>query len=159
MPPNAITRFGKTRGSPEHYFRVQVSWDAGKSWENALVMKRDDGEGTDRYDRPYRVEWAATTELEQEAEAALSRLEERYSAKHTKYELRKLLKGVPRHHVPRDAEIPADLGVRIATAPFRFERHYGPLDAWEREADAAARRRAGITAEPANDSGTRGAWV
>ena len=155
MPSNAITRFGKTRGSHEHYFRVQVSWDGGKSWGNALVMKRDDGEGTDRYDRPYRVEWAATTELEQEAEAALSRLEERYSAKHTKYELRKLLKGVPRHHVPRDAEIPADLGVRIATAPFRFERHYGPLDAWEREADAAARRRAGITDRTGDEGGVQ----
>ena len=155
MPSNAITRFGKTRGSPEHYFRVQVSWDGGKSWGNALVMKRDDSDGTDRYDWPYRVEWAATTELEQEAEAALSRLEKRYSAKHTKNELRNLLNGVPRHYVPRDAEIPADLGVRIAAAPFRFERQYGPLDAWEREADAAARRRAGITDRAGDEGGVQ----
>ena len=124
---------------------------AGRSFTDALVMKRDDRDGPDRNSTPYRVEWAATKELEQEVEAALSRLEKRYSAKHTKDELRKFLKGVPRHYVPPDAEIPVDLGVRIANAPVGLGVHAGtePND-WELQADAAARRRAGI-ADRAND--------
>ena len=154
MPSDTKTRFGKTRGAPEHYLRVQVSLDGGHGFADALVMKRDDGDGPAKSDRPYRVAWAATTELEQEAEAALSRLEKRYSARHTKDELRKLLKGIPRHYVPSDAEIPVDLGVRIADAPFRFERQYGPLETWEREADAVARRRAGNT-DRAGSKGVR----
>ena len=148
-------RFGKTRGSPEHFFRVQISWDGGYSFGDALVMKRDDSDETDRYDCPYRVEWGATTELEQEAEAALSRLDKRFSAKHTKGELKKFLKGVPRHYVPAEAEVPADLGVRIANAPFRFKRQYGPLETWEREADAAAHRRAGIADQAGDEGGVR----
>ena len=148
-------RFGKTRGSPEHFFRVQISWDGGYTYGDALVMKRDDRDGTDRYDCPYRVEWAATTELEREAEAALNRLEKRFSAKHTKNELKKLLNRVPRHYVPAEAEVPVDLGVRIANAPFRFERQYGPLETWEREADAAAHRRAGIADRAGDERNVR----
>ncbi len=155
MPSDIKTRFGKTRGAPEHYFRVQVSLDGGHGFADALVMKRDDREGPDRYSTPYRVEWAATTELEQEAEAALSRLETRYSAKHTKSELKRFFKGMPRHYVPSDAEIPVDLGLRVADAPFRFERQYGPLEAWEREADAVARRRAGTSGGADNTGGVR----
>jgi len=151
MPSDIHIRFGKTRGAPEHYFRVQVSMDGGFDFADALVMKRDDREGPDRYSTPYRVEWAATTELEQEAEAALTRLEKRYSARHTKDTLRGFLKGMPHQRFPSDAEIPVDLGVRVADAPFRFERQYGPLETWELEADAAARRRAGITDRTADD--------
>ena len=145
MSPEIKIRFGKTRGAPEHYFRVQVSWDGEPSFRDALVMKRDDRDGPDRNSTPYNVEWAATDALEREAEAALGRLQKRYSAKHTKNELQKLLKGVPRDYVPTDTEIPVDLGVRIANAPFRLERRYGPLDAWEQEADAATLRKAATT--------------
>ena len=87
-------RFGKTRGTPVHFFRVQVSRDGGQRFTDALVMKRDDKDGPDRNSTPYRVEWAATKELEQEVEATLSKMEERYSAKHTKNELRKFLKAL-----------------------------------------------------------------
>ena len=136
-------RFGKTRGSPEHYFRVQVTWDGGQSFSDALVMKRDDREGPDRDDRPYLVEWAATDELEREAEAALGSLEMRFSAKHTRRELKKFLKGLPRHYVPTDAEVPADLGVRIANARVGLGVHAGTEpEAWEQEADAAALQKA-----------------
>ena len=138
-----------------HYFRVQMSFDGGYRFADALVMKRDDRDGADRYDCPYRVEWAATTELEQKAEAALSRLEKRFSAKHTKAELRGFLKAMPRHFFPSDAEIPVGLGVRIADAPFRFERQYGPLETWEQEADAAARSRAGIADRTGDDGGAQ----
>ncbi len=154
MPSNTETRIGKTRGTPEHYFRVQVSFGWQTQFADALVMKRDDRDGSAKSDRPYRVAWAATTELGQEAEAALSRLEKRYSARHTKDELRKFLKDIPRHYVPSDAEIPVDLGVRIADAPFRFERQYGPLETWELEADADARRRA-ANADRAGHKGVR----
>ena len=151
MRSDIKTRFGKTRGTPEHFFRVQVTRDGAQSFTDALVMKRDDRDGPDRNSTPYRVEWAATKELEQEVEAALSRLEKRYSAKHTRNELRKILKGVPRHYVPPDAEIPIDLGVRIANAPVGLGVHAGtePND-WEQQADTAARRRAAI-ADRAND--------
>ena len=152
MRSDIMIRFGKTRGTPEHYFRVQVSLDGGHSFTDALVMKKDDRDGPDRNSTPFKVEWAATKELERKAEAALGRLEKRYSAKHTKSELKKFLKGVPRHYVPSDAEIPVDLGVRIANARFRFESRDGPPDAWEQEADAVARRRAGI-ADRAGDEG------
>ena len=145
MSPDIKIRFGKTRGSPEHYFRVQVSWDGEPSFRDALVMKRDDRDGPDKHDRPYNVEWAATDALEREAESALGRLQKRYSAKHTRSELRKLLRSVPRQYVPTDTEIPVDLGVRIANAPFRLERQYGPLHAWERESDTAALRKAATT--------------
>ena len=128
-----------------HYFRIQVSWDGGQSFGDALVMKRDDRVTPDKDGRPYKVEWAATNELKREAEAALGRLEKRFSAKHTRGELMKLLRRVPRHYVPGDTEIPVDLGVRIAKARFRFEIQYGPLEAWEREADAAALRKAATT--------------
>lgn len=61
MPPDIQTRFGKTRQSgPEHYFRVQISLDGGRSFRDALVMKRDDRDGPDRKSRPYNVAWAAT---------------------------------------------------------------------------------------------------
>lgn len=143
MPSDVEIRFGKTRGAPVHYFRVQVSLDGGRGFADALVMKRDDGDGPDKDDRPYRVEWAASDELERATETALSRLEPRFSARDTKNELKKFLKRVPPHYVPSDLEIPVDLDVRIANAPFRFEGRDGPLDIWEQEADAAALRRAG----------------
>ena len=155
MPSNIRTRFGKARGTPEHYFRVQVSLDGGRSFSDALVMKRDDREGRDKHDRPYRIEWAASEELEREAEAALSRLQARYSAKDTKNVLRKFLRGLPRHYVPSDAEIPVDLGSRIANATFRFESRDGPPDTWEQEADAAALRRAGVVERADNEGGGR----
>ena len=146
-------RFGKTRGTPEHYFRVQVSLDREQSFTDALVMKRDDRDGPNKSDRPYRVEWAATTELRREAETALSTVEKRYSAKHTKSELRKFFKGVPGHYVPPDAEIPVDLGERIARARVGLGMHAGTEpNAWEQEADAAALRRARL-AEQAEDEG------
>ncbi len=148
MPADIKTRFGKARGTPEHYFRVQVSFDGGRGFADALVMKRDDGDGPDRDHRPYRVEWAASHALERETETALSRLRERFSAKHTKNELRKFLKGIPRDYVPPDAEVPIALDERIAKAPFRFEGRDGPPEPWEQEADARAPRRAGIARMP-----------
>ena len=149
-------RFGKTRGEPEHYFRVQVSRDGGRSFTDALVMKRDDRDGRPgTNDTPYNVEWGATAELELEAKAVLRRLELRFSAKHNKAELRKFLKRVPRRFVPPDAKIPRDLGVRIAKAVWRFESQYGPLEPWEQEADAAALRRAKIAARADDERGAR----
>ena len=145
MPSNIKTRFGKTRQSgPEHYFRVQVSLDGGHSFGDALVMKRNDREGQHKHDRPYRVEWATTDELEREVEAVLVQLEARFSAKDTKNKLRKFLRQVRHDFVPPEAEVPLGLAVDIANAPFRREGQYGPLERWEREADAAALRRAGI---------------
>ena len=146
VPADIRTRFGMTRGSPEHYCRVQVSLDGGRSFADALVMKRDDRDGPDKFDRAYRVEWAATKELERATESALEPLEKRYSAKHTKSVLRKLLKGVPRHYLRTDAEIPVDLGVRIAKTQVGLGMHAGsePHD-WEQEADAAALRKARVT--------------
>jgi len=138
-------RFGKTRRSgPEHYFRVQVRTDGEQGFGDALVMKRDDGDGPDKSDRPYRVAWAATPELEHEAEAALGELKERFSAKHTKNRLRKLLKGARRPLVPPDAEVPVGLAMSIARSRFPFESRDGPPEEWEQEADAAALRRAGM---------------
>ena len=148
-------RFGKTRqrGS-EHYFRVQVSLGGRQRFTDALVMKRDDRDGPTKHDRPYRVEWAATGELERKAKAALDRLEERFSAKHTKNALKRFLKkDVPSHCVPPDAEVPVDLGMRIRDARFRFESRDGPPAAWEQEADAAALRRAEIAARASESSG------
>ena len=153
MRSDTKIRFGKTRGSPEHFFRVQISLDGGDSFGDVLVMKRDDRDGTDRHECPYRVEWAATTELGDEAEAVLGRLETRFSAKHTKNELKKFLRGVPRHYVPTDVKVPVRLGKRIANAPFRYERQYGPLEKWEREADDAALSRAEL-ADRAGDEGS-----
>ena len=149
-------RFGKTRGTPEHYFRVQVSLDGGQSFRDALVMKKDDKDGPDRYSTPFKVAWAATKGLEQEAEAALSRLETRFSAKHTKAELQKFLKGVTHHYVPPDAEIPVEVSVRIANSRVERGRDAGKeLSAWEREADAAALRRAGIADQAGNEGSVR----
>ncbi len=157
-------RFGKTRGTPEHYFRVQVSLDGGQRFTDALVMKRDDRDGPNKFDRPYRVEWSATTELRREAEAALGPMEKRYGAKYTKNELRKFLKGVPRHYVPPDAEIPVALGVRIANARVGLGVHAGTEpNTWEQEADAAVLRRAGLAEEADVDGKVRTAelfhWV
>ena len=152
MPSDIQTRFGSTRQSgPEHYFRVQVSLDGGQSFRNALVMKRDDRDGPDRNSTPYNVAWAATGELEREAEAALSRLEERFSAKHNKARLKRILTDVPPRYFPSDAELPAELGVRIADARVGLGVHAGTEpEAWEVEADAVARRRA-RTAEREGD--------
>ena len=157
MPSNVKIRFGSTRQSgPEHYFRVQVSWDGGQSHDDALVMKRDDRDGQDKRDRPYRLEWAATGELEREAEAALDRWADRFSAKDTKNELKKFLKGIPRHYVPSDAEIPVDLGVRLAESQIGLGMHAGKEpEAWEREADAAALRRAGGAGQISDEGGMR----
>ena len=154
MPSNIKIRFGRARQrGPERYFRVQVSWDGGQSHDDALVMKRDEGDGENKHDRPYRVEWAATRELEREAEAALGQHENRSWARPTKEELIRFLKGIPRHYVPSDAEIPVDLGVRLAESRIERGMHAGKEpEAWEREADAAALRRAGI-ADPAGDEG------
>ncbi|MCY3676539.1 MAG: AAA family ATPase [Gemmatimonadetes bacterium] len=150
-----VVRFGKTRGTPEHYFRVQVSRDGGQSFMNALVMKRDDRDGSDRSDTPYGVEWAATTELERTVDAGLGRLAKRYSAKHTKSELRKILKDVPSHFLTADAEVPLDLSVSIANSRFRFEKRDGPPDEWEQEADAVALRRAGMAHQADDEEGVR----
>ena len=146
MPSNVKIRFGSTRQSgPEHYFRVQVSWDGGQSHDDALVMKRDDRDGQDKHDRPYRVEWAATGQLERDAEASLDRWADRFSAKDTKNKLRRFLKGVPRRYVPSDIEIPVDLEVRLAESQIELGMHAGAEPKpWEREADAAALRRAGM---------------
>ena len=149
-------RFGKTRGEPEHYFRVQISRDGGRSFTDALVMKRDDRDGRHgTNDTPYNVEWGATAELERKAKAVLRRLELRFSAKHNKAELRKFLKRVPHRYVPPDAKIPSNLDVRIANAVWKFERRYGPLEPWEREADATALRRAGIADRIGDERGAR----
>ena len=116
-------------------------------------MKRNDRDSPDQHDRPYQVEWAATKALERGAEAALGRLEARFSAKHTKNELRKFLKGVPRHYVLSDAEVPVDLGVRLAESRIGRGMHAGKEpEAWEREADAATLRRAS-SADQAGDEG------
>ena len=149
MPPNVKIRSGKTRQSgPEHYFRVQVRWDGQQRFVDALVMKRDDSKGPDRTHWPYRVAWAATQELEQDAEAALGELKERFSAKHTKAKLRTFLRSVPSHLVPPDAEVPVNLAVSIARSRFPFEKRDGPPEAWEQEADAAALRRAATASRP-----------
>ncbi|MYE95676.1 MAG: hypothetical protein F4238_20290, partial [Gemmatimonadetes bacterium] len=156
MRSDIMVRFGRTRGSPEHYFRVQASLDGGQSFTDALVMKKDDQEGPDRNSTPYRVEWGATTELQQQAEAVLSRLAQRYSAKHTKNELKKFLRDMPHHYVPTDAEIPVDLGVRIADSGVGLGMYAGTEpNAWEQEADAAARRRAGLADRAGDDGGVR----
>ncbi len=154
MPSNIKIRFGRARQrGPERYFRVQVSWDGGESHDDALVMKRDEGDGEDKHDRPYRVEWAATRELQREAEAALGQHENRSWARPTKEELNRFLKGIPRHYVPSDAEIPVDLAVRLAESRIERGMHAGKEpEAWEREADATAFRRGGI-ADPAGDEG------
>ena len=156
MPAYIETRFGKTRQSgPEHYRRVQVRWDNDQSFRDALVMKRDDTDGPDKSDRPYRVAWAATSELGRKAEAALGQLRERFSSKHTKGALEKFLKEVPTHFVPPDAEVPLDLAVSIADSRFRFESRDGPPEAWEQEADADALRRAGTADRAGKKGGVR----
>ena len=156
MRSDILIRFGKTRGNPEHYFRVQLSWDGGQSFGDALVMKKDDRDGPDRNSTPYKVEWAATKELERKAEAALGRLEKRFSARDTRSELKKFLKGVPRHYVPPDAEIPVDLGVRIANSRVGLGVYAGTEpNAWEQEADADARRRARIADRPGDEGGVQ----
>lgn len=150
-------RFGSARQSgPEHYFRVQVSLDGRLGFVDALVMKRDDRDGPDRDDRPYRVEWAASDELAREAEAALGRLKPRFSARDTRNELSKFLKSAPRPYVPPDAEIPVDLGVRIADSRVGLGTYAGTEpEAWEQEADAAARRRAGSARRADVEGGAR----
>ena len=143
---------GKARQSgPEHYFRV-VLHEGEESYTPALVMKRDDRDGPDKRDRPYRVEWAATAELGREAEERLGQLPKRHSAKHNKNELKRFLRGVQRrgvlrHCVPRDAKEPAELGVRIADARQGLGTHAGrDTEPWEQKMDADARRRARIAA-------------
>ena len=119
-------------------------------------MKRDDRDGQDRHERPYGVEWAATKPLKRDAEAALGRLEARFSAKDTKNELRKFLKSVPRHYVPSDAEMPIDLRVRLAASRIGRGMHAGKEpEPWEREADAAALSGAGIAARTGEETGAR----
>ena len=87
-------RCGSTRGIGPSRFRVQVSLDGGPHFD-VLVMKRDDRDGRGgTNDVPYRVEWAATGELEREAKAVLGGLELKFSAKHNKAELRKFLKRI-----------------------------------------------------------------
>ena len=149
-------RCGSTRGRDPSRFRVQVSLDGGPHFD-VLVMRRDDRDGRPgTNDMPYTVEWAATAELEREAEAVLGRLEKRFSARDTKKELERFLKGVPRHYVPADAEIPVDLGVHLARAQIVRGAHAGKEpQAWEREADAAARRRAGIADRTGDEKGVR----
>ena len=149
-------RCGSTRGIDPSRFRVQVSLDGGPHFD-VLVMKRDDRDGRPgTNDMPYTVEWAATAELEREAEAGLRRLGKRFSAKHTKNELKRFLKGVPHHYVPPDAEIPVDLGVHLARAQIVRGAHAGKEpQAWERKADAAARHRGGIAGWAADDGGAR----
>jgi len=152
MPADVQIRFGNTRGSPEAYFRVLVSRDWGQTYRPALVMKKDDRDGPDRKNKPFKVKWAATKELEQEAEATLKGLEKRYSAKYTKTELKRFLRVAPRHYVPPDAQIPVDLDVRIADSPIVSGMHAGKEPApWEQELDATARRRAGIKARASNE--------
>ena len=149
MRSETLVRFGRARGSPEHYFRVQVSLDGGRRFTDALVMKKDDRDGPST---PYRVEWAATTELEQQAEAALSRFEDRCSARDAKTELKKFLKGVPGHYVPPDAKIPVELDVRIAESRVSLGMYAGTEpNAWEQEADAAALRHAGSAGQASDE--------
>ncbi|MDE2872854.1 MAG: AAA family ATPase [Gemmatimonadota bacterium] len=151
-------RFGKTRQSgPEHFFRAQGSRDGGQSFTDAFVMKRDDRDGPwrGRKKPPYKVAWAATSELEREAEAVLSELAKRDSAKHTKKELRKILINVPSHFVTSDAEIPLHLSVSIANSRYRFESRDGPPEEWEQEADAAALGRAGMADHADDDEAAR----
>ena len=141
MPSDIKTAFGSTRGRPEAYFRVLVSRDGGQSYTPALVMKKDDRDGPDRN---FQVEWAATKELEREAEAALSGLEKRYSAKHNQKELKTFLRVAPRHFFPPDAEVPVALDKRIADSRIERGMRAGKEpDLWEQELDLAARRRAG----------------
>lgn len=148
--PDIEIRYGSVRhNGPEHYFRVRVSFDGGSSYDDVLVMKRDDRDGPDKDDQLYRVEWAASDELERETEAVLSRMELRRSAKHTKNELTKFLEGVPREYVPPDTEVPLDLAVLLANSPIKLGVHAGKEpEPWEQELDAAALRRAGIVQMP-----------
>ena len=156
MPPDSKTRFGRARGRPEAYFRVLVSRDGGQSFRVALVMKKDDRDGPDRNSRPFRVAWAATKELEREAEATLSRLENRYSAKHTRGVLQRFLRVAPGHFFPPDAEVPDDLDVRIASSRIERGVHAGKEpEPWEQELDAAALRRAGITDRASDEEEVR----
>ncbi len=156
MPSDVQIRFGSTRGRPEAYFRVLVSWDEGRSYTSALVMKKDDRDGPDRKNTPFKVEWAATKELEREAEAALSGLATRYSAKHTQKELERFLKVAPRHYVPLDAEIRVGLDKHIADSPIVRGMYAGKEPApWEQELDAAAHRRAGIIDRASNEEDAR----
>ena len=70
------------------------------------------------------MEWAATKELEREAEAALDRGPTVLGQGH-KNKLRRFLKGIPRHYVPSDAEIPVDLGERLAESRIELGMHAG----------------------------------
>ena len=124
MPSDIKTEFGSTRGRPEAYFRVLVSRDGGQNYTPALVMKKDDRDGPDR---KFKVEWAATKELGREAEAALSGLEKRYSAKHTHAELKRFLSAAPRRFFPPEAKVPA----RLDGAHCRFADRKGPA-CWQR---------------------------
>ena len=145
MLSNDDIRIGNTRGRPVRFFRVQVSWDGGQTFVPALVMRGDVGDGQDGNKRPFTVAWAATSKLERRVAAALAGVEHGYSAKDTKSALRRHLKHIPRDYVPTDSRVPEDLDKRIAESPWRLERRYGPLKAWEQEADSAALRRAVMT--------------
>ncbi len=157
MPSDIKIEFGNTRGKPEAYFRVLVSRDGEQNRTPVLVMKKDDRDGPNKSDRPYRVEWAATKELGRAAEAALAELEPRYSAKDTKNKLEKFLKGVSRHYLPPDAEIPVDLNERIADSPITRGMHAGkePLAPWEQEHDAAVRHSAGLRDRASDEEDVR----
>ncbi|GEM_PF-1153068 len=121
------------------FFRVQVSWDGGQTFVPALVMRGD-------VKRPFTVAWAATSKLERRVVADLGRVEHGDSAKDIKNALSALLRRIPRDYVPTDSRVPEDLEKGIAESPWRLENRYGPLAAWEQEADSAALRRAVMTA-------------
>ena len=114
--------------------------------------------GTDKASMIDPIAWSGRrpTRLSARLKRALSELERRYSARDTKSELKKFLKGAPRHYVPPDAEIPVDLGVRIADARIGLGVNAGTEpNPWEQEADAAALLRAGIADRAGDEEGER----
>ena len=89
-------------------------------------------------------------------EAALGEVNLRFSARDTKNKLRTFLRGVPSHFVPTEAEVPLDLGVRVAKARVGLGVHAGKEpDSWEQELDEDALRRAEITDRASNEEHAR----
>ena len=127
-----------------HYFRVQVSWDGGQSFRDTLVMKRDDRTGQISMIGPTTWSGRRPTRSSAKRKAALGRLQKRYSAKHTRSELRKLLRSMPRQYVPTDTEIPVDLGFELPTHRSGSNGSTGPWTRGERESDTAALRKAAM---------------
>lgn len=114
LPVKPEIPYRTTRRSPVADRSLQISWEA-QNYMTALVMKRDDLGQTDQPDRcPFRLAWATTAKLQQEAEAALGRLERTFSANHTKSALGSPLRRIPPHCAPNDSDAPTPFSAALA---------------------------------------------